>query len=410
MRPDSSPAQPGVAVPAGDRRTTALRFIVLLGLVSLLADLTYEGARSISGPYLALLGASGAVVGLTAGLGESLGYGLRLVSGLLADRTRRYWALTISGYALNLLAVPLLALAGRWEVAALLIVLERVGKAIRTPARDAMLAHATAHVGHGRGFGLHEALDQVGALTGPLVVAAVLAGTGDYRPAFAVLLAPALLALLVLLLARWLYPQPQALAPTLPPLATQGLPRAYWLYLGAVVLVAAGTVDFALVAYHLARTAVVPAATIPLLYALAMGIDALAALAAGALFDRVGLRTLLLSTLLGALAAPLIFLASQSLPLLLLGVALWGIGLGAQESIWRAAIAIMVPPARRGSAYGLFNAGYGGAWFLGSALIGLLYDRTLAVMVLFSAGIQLAALPVLARVARRLDQPTTAEA
>src|SRR5262249_1911144 len=143
-------------------KKTALKFVVLIGLVSLFADMTYEGARGIAGPYLAVLGASGTTVGIVAGFGELIGYGLRLFSGILSDRTGKYWAITIVGYFINLLAVPFLALAGRWETAALLLVMERVGKAIRTPARDAMLSHATHQTGHGWGFGLHEAMDQIG--------------------------------------------------------------------------------------------------------------------------------------------------------------------------------------------------------------------------------------------------------
>jgi MFS family permease len=175
----------------GFDRSVALTFVVLLGVVSLLADVTYEGARSAVGPYLEILGASAAAVGVVAGLGELVGYAIRVAAGYLSDRTGRYWAITIAGYGVNLLAVPLLALAGRWEVAAALIVFERLGKAIRTPARDAMLSHATHSMGRGWGFGLHEALDQIGAVLGPLIVAAVLYFTGDYRAGFAILLVPA---------------------------------------------------------------------------------------------------------------------------------------------------------------------------------------------------------------------------
>ncbi|MEK7699337.1 MAG: MFS transporter, partial [Planctomycetota bacterium] len=141
-------------------RSNALRFIVLLGIVSLFADMTYEGARSINGPYLAVLGASATTVGIIAGLGELIGHSLRLVSGYITDRIGRYWAITLFGYAINMIAVPAIALAGRWEIAAILMVTERIGKAIRTPARDAMLSHATREIGRGKGFGLHEALDQ----------------------------------------------------------------------------------------------------------------------------------------------------------------------------------------------------------------------------------------------------------
>lgn len=386
---------PSAAAPVTDRltRAGALRFVVLLGLVSLLADLTYEGARSSTGPYLAVLGASATVVGVVAGLGELLGYGLRLGAGYFADRTGRYWAVTLAGYALNLLAVPALALAGRWELAALLMLLERTGKALRTPARDAMLSRATALTGHGWGFGLHEAMDQTGALLGPLVMAGVVAWQGGYRAGFAVLLVPALLALVVLLLARARYPRPQALEPLTPDLHPEGLPRAFWVYLIAAALVAAGFADFPLVAFHFERAEVLRPALIPLVYALAMGVDAVAALLLGRAFDRVGLPVLAAVTALTAAFAPLVFL--NGVELAVLGVVLWGVGLGAHESIMRAAVASMVGPARRGTAYGLFNTGYGVAWFAGSALMGVLYDVSLTWLVGFCLVVQLGAVPLL---------------
>jgi MFS family permease len=373
-------------------RMTAIKFIVLLGLVSLFADATYEGARSIAGPYLALLGASGTVVGIVAGFGELIGYGLRLVSGYFSDRTHRYWAITLIGYAINLLAVPFLALAGRWEVAAVLLIAERLGKALRSPARDAMLSYATKETGRGWGFGLHEAMDQIGAVAGPVIVTAVVAAHGNYPAAFAVLAIPAVLALSVLLTARWLYPRPQDLEPITPELKTTGFPRVYWIYLAAVALVAAGYVDFPLIAYHFEKVSSVPNPWIPLLYAVAMGVDALAALLFGRWFDRIGIRILMVVSLISALFAPLVFLGGFTLALL--GMALWGIGMGAQESILRAAIAGMVSRKRRGSAYGIFNTGYGIFWFLGSALMGLLYDVSLPALIAFSVATQLASIPL----------------
>lgn len=370
----------------------ALRFVILLGIVSLFADMTYEGARSITGPYLGLLGASGTAVGLVAGLGELIGYGLRLLSGYLSDRTRRYWALTLTGYAINLLAVPLLALAGRWELAAFLIIAERTGKALRTPARDAMLSYATKEMGRGWGFGLHEAMDQIGAILGPLLVAMVIAARHSYPAAFAILALPALLALGTLLAARWLYPRPQDLEPLTPQLQTKGFPRAYWLYLLAVALVAAGYVDFPLIAYHFGKISSVPATWIPILYGIAMGVDALAALVFGRWFDRAGIPVLIAAALLSTFFAPLVFLGGFAMAIL--GMILWGIGMGAQESILRAAIAGMVSPERRGAAYGLFNMGFGLFWFLGSALMGMLYDRSLFALLAFSIGMQLASLPL----------------
>jgi len=373
-------------------RRRALGFVVLLGVVSLFADMTYEGARSITGPFLALLGASGAVVGFVAGLGELIGYELRLLSGYLADRTKRYWGIAIFGYALNLLAVPAIALAGRWEVAALLMIAERTGKAIRNPSRDVMLSHATSHIGRGWGFGLHEALDQIGAVLGPLLAAGVLSLNGSYRQAFALLGVAAALALLTLVAARVTYPNPSELEGRTK-IQGRGLGRAYWLYLVAAALVAAGYADFPLIAFRLAKDGSAPAAWIPVLYAIAMGVDGLAALAFGKLFDRLGLSVLAVVVVASSAFAPLVFLGG--LPLVVLGMVCWGIGMGAQESVMRAAIADLVPTDRRGTAYGLFNAGYGLAWFLGSVLIGALFDVSVAWVVAFCLVTQLAAVPVL---------------
>jgi MFS family permease len=383
--------QPGEEKKKSISNKTALKFVILLGIVSLFADMTYEGARSVTGPFLAILGATGAVVGIVAGLGELVGYALRLASGYISDRTGKYWTVTLFGYFINLLAVPLLALAGRWEIAALLMIAERMGKGIRNPSRDAMLSHATQSIGRGWGFGLHEAMDQIGAILGPLIVAGVLYFNGGYRISFAILLIPAILALAVLLMARALYPCPRDLEVASAELKTKEFSRLFWLYLVAVCLIAAGYVDFPLISYHFEKLSVVPKVWIPIFYAVAMGVDALSALFFGRLFDRVGLSILIVVSLLSSLFAPLVFLGGFNLALV--GMALWGVGMGAQESIMRAAIAGMVPMDRRSTAYGIFNTGFGLFWFLGSALMGVLYDVSISSLIVFSVVMQLASIP-----------------
>jgi MFS family permease len=385
---------------------TAIRFVIMLGIVSLFADMTYEGARSITGPYLLLLGASGTVVGFVAGFGELVGYAIRLLSGYLADRLKKYWAITILGYVVNLLAVPLLAIAGQWQFAVVLMILERTGKAIRTPARDAMLSHATEATGRGWGFGLHEAMDQAGATIGPLVVAGVLYLRHDYKLAFAILLVPALFSIATLLVARAQYPRPSELEiRTPPPMQGRGLPRRFWIYVAAASLVAAGFTDYPLIAFHLQKEGIIAATTIPILYALAMLIDAGAALVFGRLFDRVGIPALALATLLSAFFAPLAFFGGRTA--VVIGIVLWGIGLGSQESIMRAAIAEMVGADRRATAYGILNTAYGVCWFLGSLALGVLYDHTIKGLVAFSIICQLVAIPLFLA-ARAAKTQTTA--
>jgi predicted MFS family arabinose efflux permease len=375
-----------------DARLRALRFVLLVGVMSFFADATYEGSRGILGPYLALLGASGAAVGVVTGFGELVGYGLRLVSGRAADRTRQFWPITIFGYVVQMVAVPALALAGSWPVAAGLLILERAGKATRNPPRDVMLSHAGKQLGgYGWVFGMHEALDQFGALVGPLVVALVLARRGDYRSSFAILAAPAVMTLVVLAVARVLYPRPEEMETHPPDVHGKGLPRVFWVYLAGAALVGAGFADFPLIAFHFQKASTVSGGWVPVFYGVAMGVSGTGSLVFGRLFDRRGLGVLVPLTLISALFAPLVFLGGFWAALA--GSAVWGLGIGVHESIVPAAVAPMVPPERRASAYGLFTAGYGLFWFLGSAAIGILYDVSIPATIAFCVALQLAAIP-----------------
>lgn len=383
---------------------SAMRFVLLIGVLSLFADFTYEGSRSILGPYLASLQASATVVGIVMGLGELLGYGLRLVSGRLADSTGRFWTITIIGYAVQMAAVPALAFTQSWPAAAVLIVLERIGKAIRNPPRDVMLSHAGQRIGgYGWAFGIHEALDQLGAMFGPLLMAAVLARHGDYHLAFAVLLVPALINLLFVGIARWQFPRPQDMETQAPEAevanADAKLPRIFWVYLAGAALVAAGFADYALIGFHFARGSDVSTHWIPLFYAIAMAVSGGSSLLFGRLFDRYGFKLLIGLTAVAVLYAPLAFLGGFGVALL--GVALWGMGMGVHESIIPAAVTPMVPQARRASAFGLFTAGYGVFWFLGSAAIGFLYDHSITWAIVFCVVTQSAAIPFFIWVAAR---------
>ena len=380
-------------------RQRAILFIVFLGIVSLFGDMTYEGARSITGPYLGMLGVTATTIGIVSGFGELMGYGARLVSGYVGDRSGNYWAVTIVGYVLNLFAVPLLALAGAWQLAVVLIIAERIGRGIRAPVRDAMLSHAASQTGLGWGFGLHQALDQIGAVIGPLVVSGVLFVGSGYQAAFGWLVIPAALSMGVLLAARYLFPRPHDFELAPPPLEREGLAPVFWIYIVAVAFIAAGYADFPLIAYHFDKAQIMPAAWIPILYAVAMGVDGVGALVLGSLFDRIGIRTMILATIASAAAAPLVFLGD--FPLAVIGMACWGVGTGAQDSIMRATVSRLAPQQRRATAFGIMNAIYGLAWFAGSVLLGVLYDRSIVAVVLASMLLQAAALPIFAWLAAR---------
>ncbi len=368
-------------------RARALRFVILLGWVSLFADLCYEGMRSAVGPYLSLLGASATAVGAVAGTGELVGFALRYWSGRIVDRTQSYWLLTIAGYATNLIAVPLLALAGSWPAVALLVGIERLGKAVRSPAKSTLTSFAASDLGAGRAFAIQEAMDQVGGLAGPLLVAAVLAVQGGsldgFAWAFVLLGIPAAITLLLLLRARRLYPDPRAVETRPPSEDGSVLGPHYALYLVGVALVAIGLADWPLLAFHFERAGVIGAHWLPVAYAAAMGFDGLVSLTAGVAFDRArgrggsGAGVIALFVIAGAAYGPLAFGADASTTTqAIASIALWSIARAATESIGKAMIAAIVPRAQRGRAYGTYFLVYGVAWWVGSLLLGVLYDAT----------------------------------
>jgi predicted MFS family arabinose efflux permease len=372
-------------------KKSGLAFIVAFGVVSLFADAAYEGMRGITGPYLALLGASGTAVGIISGAGELFGYVLRLGSGRLAEKTGAYWAIALLGYVVQMAAVPLMAFAGLWWMAAGLIILERTGKAIRNPAANFMMSRAGSVIGQGWAFGLHEALDQTGALAGPLITALVLAHHGQYAHAFLWLGIPAALTLISVaaLALRFPYAGQVSQAPD-GAQRSSALSRAYWLYAASAALVAFGFADWPLIAYHFAQAHIVSASTVPILYAVAMAASGAGALALGRLFDSRGFVALLPGILVAALAAPLVFLGGATAAIA--GAIAWGLAIGVENSVLTAGVAHLVPETSRARAYGIFSAIFGIAWFAGSSLLGALYDVSLVALVAVSIAAELAAL------------------
>jgi MFS family permease len=389
------------------------RAVVGFGVVSLAADMVYEGARSVTGPLLASLGASAVLVGLVSGAGEATALLMRLVFGSWADRSGRYWTLTFAGYAMTAVCVPALAitpfLAGAGlAVACVLILGERLGKAVRSPAKTALLAHAAAAVGLGRGFGVHQALDQIGAVAGPLLVAAVAAAAGTIWPAMAVLIIPGAVAMLLLVRIWRSMGNPVVSGEdTGPTEATADperkesllsslhgrLPGVFWLFAAASAAISAGLVTFAVIAYHLTQDHVVSLAAVPLIYAAAMGAEALAALGSGWLFDRTKGGALLSLPLLVSAVPVLAFAGSPVIAIL--GVLIWGAAGGVLDSTVKALVADLVPASRRATAYGVFAAVQGAAAIAGGVMAGALYERSLPILIAAVVASQVVALPLL---------------
>jgi hypothetical protein len=390
------------------QKKTAFKLILLFGLVSLFGDMVYEGARSVNGPYLKTLGANAAMVGLVAGLAEFLGYAVRLLAGYFADKTKAYWLFTFLGYGL-LVSVPLLALTGIWQVAVVFIIMERLGKAIRSPAKDTILSQATKQVGTGFGFAIAEVLDQIGAISGPLIftILFVIIGKGDrsladYQHGYSLLWVPLALVLLCILFAYRSVPNPEVLEVAVNnPLASDKLSRVFWIYTFFTFVTTLGFANFALVGFHLKTKHVLTDAQIPLFYALAMGVDAVAAMAIGKTYDifkakraneKAGLITLIAIPIFTLFIPVLVF--STKFSWVLAGVIIWGVVMGCHETVMKSAIADLTPLKKRGTGYGVFNAAYGLAIFIGSALTGLLYEYSISIVILISISIEILAIPV----------------
>jgi MFS family permease len=396
------------SAPAGvspEDRRWAIRFILCFGLVSLFADMTYEGAHGSIGPMLKDLGASVAAIAVISGLGEMIGASLRFFTGRLADQTHAYWTLAVTGYALNVLAIPGLAFVSTWQAAALLVVIERTGKAIRGPARDLLLSQATGKVGHGWGFGLHAVMDQTGACAGPLLMAILVGRTGHFQAAFAWLAIPAVLALLSILVARAV----RAVDATPPkPKPPQPLPRVFWPYIIAAGLLACGFIDYPVLGAHFEREHLFTPAMIPLLYSVAMGVNGITAAVFGRLYDRYGLIVLSFGILLSMLALPLGFMGGATGAVI--AVICWATGLGVQDATLRSGIAQVVSMNKRGTAFGIFNGVYGVMWLVGSTIMGLMYAYSITLLVAFGIVSQLIAAAMFLSIRKPLDLAAQANA
>ncbi|MDU3456392.1 MFS transporter [Peptoniphilus sp. Marseille-Q6390] len=400
------------------RFSRAMTFIILFGIVSLFSDMTHEGASSIRGAYLALLGASAGTIGFISGLGELIGYSMRYVFGKITDRTKKYWPMVIFGYILDILAVPALALVGKkgWIAAALLLVIQRMGKAIKKPAKDTIMSFAASQEGVGKSFGIQEMLDQIGAFLGPVFLYLVMLFKTDgttfeiYRTAFAFLAIPGFITILLLFITKREFPNPEAFEPEAKKEEAFVMKKSFIYYIVGISFFAFGFMDYALVIMHISKNftglggsyetfRLISEETLPLLYAGAMLVDAVAALIFGHIYDKKGVRALVISTIISAPFSFFIFGFKSELAILF-GLVLWGIGMGAQESILKAAVTSMVPKKNRATGYGIFECSFGIFWFLGSWLLGLIYSASLPLMIGLSILAQLMAIPFYLRASR----------
>lgn len=394
------------------RISRAMLFIILFGIVSLFSDMTHEGASSIRGTYLTILGASAGTIGFVSGLGELVGYSMRYVFGKITDRTKKYWPMVIFGYILDIIAVPALALVGEngWVAASALLIFQRMGKAIKKPAKDTIMSFAASQEGVGKSFGIQEMLDQIGAFLGPVLLYLVMLFKTDgsafeiYRRCFAFLFIPGMITIFLLFYTKKKFPNPEAFEPEIKKAQHFKMKKSFIFYIAGISFFAFGFIDYSIVIMHISKnyteiagnfyetSNLINSGTIPLLYAGAMLIDAIAALVFGHMYDKNGLKALVISTIISAPFSFFIF-GMKSILALIFGLILWGIGMGAQESILKAAVTSMVDKKNRARGYGIFECSFGVFWFLGSWLLGTMYEVSIPLMIAISISAQILSIP-----------------
>ncbi|HIK38215.1 MAG: MFS transporter [Geminocystis sp.] len=384
-------------------RKNALTLIFLFGIISLLGDIIYEGARSVNGQYLNTLGVSAFVVGFVMGMGEFFGYFIRLFSGYIADRIGSYWFFVILGYGL-LMSVPLLSISDFWAIAALLIILERIGKGLRSPAKDTLVSHGTKNIGTGLGFGILEFVDQIGAVIGPLVFTFLFISlqtpqktTADYQRGYGLFWIPFLMLILILLFTFFRFKKLDKLQRLKANNSSPNIPKYFWIFLSFTFINTLGFVNFALIGYHLRSNQILPEGYIPFLYSVAMTVDAIFGIILGRLYDSLKLRNrhiyiLLALPIITAITVSLGF--SKTVVLTFPAICLWGGIMGAHETVMKAVVSDITSLSNRGTSFGIFHTIYGFATFLGGVIAGFLYDISVELMVGILILIELLAIPM----------------
>ncbi|MEW6088315.1 MAG: MFS transporter [bacterium] len=389
-------------------KQTAIMLIILFGIISLFGDIIYEGARSVYGPFAKIIGMDIVLLGFITGMAEFLGYFIRFISGYLSDKTKAYWIFTIAGYGM-IISIPLLSMASVWQTVAILIICERLGKAVRSPAKDTILSSIVGPVGTGWGFALHEAMDQTGAIIGPLIFTGIfLAGTGavktisDYQMGFRLLWIPFIIVMIAVLLAFLKAPDPGKFEAKFDLQNPPGkLSKIFWLYAIFTFVTTLGFVSFVILGYHFKDKGIISDAQIPVFYSIAMGLDAVAALIIGRIYDRLkekynneraGTKILFIIPLF-TLFIPF-FGFMKNILFITIAVVLWGIVMGTHETIMKSTIADLTHFKKRGLGYGIFNMVYGLAVFFGSLLMGLLYKIHITLIIILVINVEIAALVI----------------
>ncbi|HOJ64662.1 MAG TPA: MFS transporter [Spirochaetota bacterium] len=387
-----------------DYKKKALFLIFIFGIISLLGDVIYEGARSIYGPFTKTISMDIALVGFITGLAEFLGYFIRIISGYLSDKTKSPWIFTILGYGM-LISIPLLSLTGIWQIVSIFIICERIGKAIRSPAKDTILSQATKRIGTGLGFAIHEAMDQIGAFLGPLLFSLLLIvgknenSLSQYQFGFKILWIPFIILMISVIFAYLRFPNPEIFETQKQQDNQDKLTKQFWLYSIFSFITTLGFTSFVILGYYFKEKNLIKEESIPFFYSIAMIVDAIVALIVGKIYDNLksGLKNekaglyLLIIIPLFTLILPF-FVFTKNYILIITGIIMWGIVMGTHETIMKSVIADITHLKKRGTGYGIFNSFYGLSMFLGSFILGLLYKININFIIFFIIIIELLSL------------------
>ena len=373
--------------------------IIIIGIASFFADFTYESANSMFPQFFTHIGGSAFILGIVLGVSQFVGYAFRLVSGRLVDKTKAYWSVIFIGYAINLFAVPLLALSGNYFMAAILIFMEYFGKGIRVPPRDYVVSVAASSGKMGRAFAIQEGLDQAGAVAGPLSVAVILLySVESYRVAFALLGIPAVITLAVLVNAYLYYNKAK-----IKPINTYDQEflssRQFLTYSSAIAVSAAGLYPLAFVQVYSYLS--ISQYLVPIIFAVAMAGEGIFGVIFGLLYDKVG-RNLVFLGLVIPLFIPFLLLRDE-LGLFLVAGLFYGAATGIQDTSMRAVVGSMIQVENRVYSFGIFNAFYGFGLLVSDVVVGYLF-HSIHVIIAYVITVQIIAFVLLAISFRRKER------
>ncbi|MGB3341752.1 MAG: MFS transporter [bacterium] len=345
--------------------------IFILGLVSLFTDLSSQMVYPLVPEFLISIGASKAIIGMIEGVAESTASLFRTIFGRLSDKLKKRKLFIFLGYGLSALSKPFLYLANVWTVVLGVRFSDRMGKAIRTPARDALISTSVDPSEKGKAFGLHRAMDRIGAIGGPILAMLVLSLFSDnVRLVFLLSVIPGILALFFVRFAKETSIEQHGDVP----IKRNSLRNAsFIIFLVSNIIFTLGNSSNAFLILR-AREAGLTIIMIPVIWVVYNISCTISSPIFGSLSDRIGRKPIIITSFLFYSFVYFLFGITKNLLMIWVLFAAYGIYYGLSAGVFRAYIADLVEPKNRATAYGIFNTGIGLALLPASLIMGALWD------------------------------------